>query len=67
MRTLITTLTLITLAGCADAEKPPQYVGPDYGTKECNYYHAMSTAPMAPSAVKELKLACDKSREAKGG
>lgn len=62
MRTLIGTLALAALAGCASPEKPIEYVGPVYDTKECKNYHSMATAPMSPSAHEALRLACDKSR-----
>lgn len=62
MRTLIGTVALAALAGCASPEKPAEYVGPEFDTKECKYYHSMATAPMSPSANEALRLACDKSR-----
>ena len=69
MRALIGTVALVALAGCASPEKPAEYVGPEFDTKECKYYHSMATAPMSPSANEALRLACDKSRadKAKAG
>lgn len=69
MRTLIGTVALAALAGCASSEKPAEYVGPVSDTPECETYRSMATAPMAPRAHEALRLACDKSRadKAKAG
>lgn len=64
MRAFIGAVALATLAGCASSERTVHHAEPATDTQECQTYKAMMTAPMAPRAHEELRLACENSRSA---
>lgn len=51
------TMLLIALSAASCADKPET----PYGTRECMEYFHMSTAPLPPAVVEELKAKCNES------
>ena len=62
---LSTMFPLLALAGCADKQpaKAPTYFNKGQEeTSECFNYRQMMTAPIAPSALEDLREKCRESR-----
>lgn len=50
------------LAGCGSSPKPVERSPFSEETLECSNYRGMMTAPMPPSEVEKLRVACEQSR-----
>lgn len=49
------------LTGCSSAPEPADRPAHNEDTPECANYRGMMTAPMPPSAMEQLRLACEQS------
>lgn len=58
MKTVAVIAILVILAGCSMSEPPKAQAE----TSECMNYRSMMTAPIAPDAMKRLRVECEQSR-----